>query len=262
MLHRVDELLGFTIHATDGDIGRVRDLYFDDHHWTVRYLVVDTGHWLPGRRVLLSPASIRKADWARGELVVGQSREQIRESPSVESHQPIGQRWIALSRECYTLPYYWALGGFLWGPGMWTRDASGRPPGRPRRDAPGLARDPYLRSARLIRDYQVKAIDGDAGHVEGFLVDDRSWVLRCVVVRTRHWRPDKRVLIPSEWIAWASWIELTMHVDLPVERILTAPNYDPSRPVTERTLTRLTAVYGRSTRQPGDLGLPHDVSTT
>ena len=257
MLQRVDELLGFTIHATDGDIGRVRDLYFDDHRWTVRYLVVDTGHWLPGRRVLLSPASIRKAEWARRELVVAQSREQIRQSPSVESHQPIGQRRIALSRECYTLPYYWAVGGFLWGPGMWAHRASGQPSGQSRREGPGLARDPYLRSARLIRDYQVKAIDGDAGHVEDFLVDDGSWVLRSVVVGTRHWRLGRRVLIPAEWIAWASWIELTVHVDLRVEQILTAPEYDASRPVTESALIRLTAGYGRPTRQ----GVSHAVST-
>ena len=257
MLQHVDELLDFTIHATDGDIGRVRDLYFDDHRWTVRYLVVDTGHWLPGRRILLSPAAIRKADWGRRELIVALSREQIRQSPSVESHQPIGQRRIALFRECYTLPYYWAVGGFLWGPGMWAHHASGKASGRQGREAPGLARDPYLRSARLIRDYHVKAIDGDAGRVEDFLVDDGSWVVRCLVVRTRHWRLGKRVLIPSEWVAWASWIELTVHVDLRVDRILSAPEYDLTRPLTESALTRLTAGYGRPTRQ----GLARNVGT-
>src|SRR5262249_2719714 len=188
--------------------------------------------------------------------------EQIGRRPSVESHEPIGQRPRALSRECYTLPYYWAVGGCLWGPGMWAHHASGRPSGGPRREGLGLARDPYLRSARLIRGYQVKAINGDAGHVEDFVVDDGSWVLRCIVVRTRHWRVGRRVLIPSESIAWASWIELTVHVDLRVEPILTAPEYDSSRPVTERDLTRLTAGYGRPARQPSDFGVPHDVSTT
>ena len=116
MLRRVDELLGFTIHAADGDIGRVHDLYFDDRRWAVRYLVVDTRHWLPGRRVLLSPAAVRRPDWAHHEIVASLSREQIRRCPGIDSDPPVGRRKIALSRECYTLPYYWALGGFLWTP--------------------------------------------------------------------------------------------------------------------------------------------------
>ena len=86
MLHRVDELLGFTIHAADGDLGRVHDLYFDDQRWTIRYLVVDTRHWLPGRRIVLSPLSVRRVDWARREIVVALSREQIRRSPNVDSN--------------------------------------------------------------------------------------------------------------------------------------------------------------------------------
>src|SRR5438445_9306589 len=104
------------LHAADGDIGRVHDLYFDDRRWTVRYLVVDTRHWLPGRRVLLSPAAVRLPDWAHHEIVASLSREQIRRCPGIDSDPPVGRRKIALSRECYTLPYYWALGGFLWTP--------------------------------------------------------------------------------------------------------------------------------------------------
>ena len=244
MLKRVDELLGFTIHATDGDVGRVHDIYFDDRHWTGRYLVVDTRHWLPGRRVLLSLASARKADWTRRELAVALSREQIRHSPGVESDPPLGGRRIALFRECYTLPYYWALGGFLWAPGTAAqRAASARSTG-PSREVRRRPGDPQLRSARVIQGYGVKAIDGDVGHVDGLLIDDSSWALRCVVVSTRHWRPGSRVLVPSEWIAWVSWIELMVHVDLPVARILHAPPCDSSKPVTGSDEARVLAYYG------------------
>jgi hypothetical protein len=241
MLHRVDELIGFSIHAVDGDIGRVRDLYFDDQRWTIRYLVVDTRHWLPGRRILLSPVSVRRVDWARREIVVALSREQIRRSPNVDTDQPVGRGRIALFRECYTAPYSWALGGFLWAPAR---------PARQARRRPG---DPHLRSTRLLRGYSVKAMDGDVGHVDGFLVDDDSWVLRHVVVDTRHWRPGHRVLIPSEWIAWVSWIELAVHVDLQVERVMNAPDYDPSRSLTSADAARLSVYYGRPDARRYDL---------
>ena len=236
MLHRVDELFGFTIHAADGDIGRVRDLYFDDQRWTIRYLVVDTRHWLPGRRILLSPVSVRKVDWARREIVVAMSREQIRRSPNVDTDQPVGRGRIApLFRECYTLPYSWAVGGFLW---------ASSAPAWPAREVPRRPGDAHLRSTRLLRGYGVKAMDGDVGHVEGFLVDDGSWALGHVVVNTRHWRPGHRVLIPSAWIVWVSWIELAVHVDLQVERIRNAPEYDPSQSLTSADETRLSAYYG------------------
>jgi hypothetical protein len=247
MLHTVDDLLGFTIHAVDGDIGRVHDLYFDDQRWTIRYLVVDTRHWLPGRRILLSPISVRRVDWAPREIVVALDREQIRRSPGVDTDQPVGRGRIALFRECYTLPYTWALGGFLWASAP---SVSARPSREAPRRRPG---DPHLRSTRLLRGYSVRAMDGEVGHVDGFLVDEGSWALRHVVVHTRHWRPGHRVLVPSEWIAWVSWIELAVHVDLQIEQITSAPDYDPSHPVTRADETRLSAYYGHSDRRRRDV---------
>jgi hypothetical protein len=244
MVLSIDEFRGLAIHATDGDIGRVCDLYFDDHRWTIRYLVIDTRLWLPGRRILLSPASVRDVDWAHREIVVALGRDQIRRSPGVDSDRPVGPERIALARECYTLPYAWALGGFLWAPAP-----SARRPRQARR-RPG---DPYLRSARLLRGYGLKALDGDVGHLDGFLVDDSSWSLPYVVVNTRRWPPASRVLVPVAWIAWVSWIELAVHVDLPVEQILSAPDYDPSEPVTDADETRLSTYYGRPTRRRRDV---------
>jgi hypothetical protein len=253
MLRRVSDLLGFTIHATDGDIGRVHDLYFDDQRWTVRYLVADTRHWLSGRRVLLSPDSVCRTDWEHREMVVTLSRAQIEESPSVETDKPVARQNAVLFRECYTLPYYWALGGFLWkpNPSPAGRMGAGSATAQ-RRGSRSADGDPHLRSTRLLEGYEVRAIDGDAGHVDDFVIDDASWSLRCVVVRTRHWRPGKRVLIPSDWIAWVSWIELTVHVDLPLHAIVEAPEYDPARPLTEDDEMGLSSLLGRPPRHRRD----------
>lgn len=66
MLHSASELTGHAIEAADGRIGSVKDVYFDDEHRTVRYLVADTGTWLPGRRVLLPPHAVERVDgWTR-----------------------------------------------------------------------------------------------------------------------------------------------------------------------------------------------------
>lgn len=64
MFRTMSELIGYSIHATDANIGGVSALLFDDEHWNVRYFVVDTGKWLPGRKVPISPISIRQASWS------------------------------------------------------------------------------------------------------------------------------------------------------------------------------------------------------
>jgi uncharacterized protein YrrD len=83
MLRTARDLKGASIAATDGDIGSVQDLYFDDRSWTVRYLIVDTGTWLPGRRVLISPISVR-ASSDPSSVAVALTKDQVKDSPSVE----------------------------------------------------------------------------------------------------------------------------------------------------------------------------------
>src|SRR6266508_5022629 len=98
------ELKGVTIQATDGDIGSVQDLYFDDHSWTVRYLVVDTGTWLPGRQVLISPFAFRAISGA-SRLQTTLTKDQIENSPSIDTDRPVNrQREIEDSRY-YGYPY-------------------------------------------------------------------------------------------------------------------------------------------------------------
>src|SRR5439155_25515127 len=174
MLSTAGELKGVTIHATDGDIGGVHDLYFDDTSWTVRYLVVDTGTWLPGRRVLISPFAFRAVPGA-ARLRTTLTKEQIENSPSIDTDRPVNrQREIEYSGY-YGYPYYW-IGPYRWGdlayPGMPI------PASQPSRvEEEMLARErlsvnPNLRSARDVMGYYIQATDGDLGHVEDFLVHE------------------------------------------------------------------------------------------
>lgn len=231
MMHRVDDLLGCAVHGTDGEFGRVHDVYFDDQRLVACYVVVDTRHGRPGRKVLLAPAAVRGADWDHRSLDVTLGREQIGRSPDAQTHRPVGQQNALTFRECYTLPYSWALGGFL-------RAAAFPARGRPR--------EAHLRSIRLVRGYRVEAVDGTVGHLDGFLIDDLAWALEYAIVKTHHWWPSRRVLVPTERIARVSWLERTVHVDLTLETILSSPAFDPSRALGTRDIARLAAFYGES----------------
>src|SRR4249920_3124468 len=91
MLRSIKELYGNKLGAPDGEIGHVKDFYFDDQNWAIRYLVVDTGTWLPGRQVLLSPYSLGRLDQVERVLRVNLTRKQIENSPSIETHKPVSR---------------------------------------------------------------------------------------------------------------------------------------------------------------------------
>lgn len=117
MLQNIKELLGFVVEGTDGSIGRIHDLYFDDRDWTIRFLVVETGTWLEGRKVLISPVAINETDWARRLLPVSVTREQVKNSPDVDSQKPVSRQHEVENYAYYGYPYYWGGSG-IWGDSM------------------------------------------------------------------------------------------------------------------------------------------------
>ena len=113
------------------------------------------------------------------------------------------------------------------------------------RERESVQGDPSLRSARDVTGYYIAARDGDIGHVDDFLVDDRAWAIRYLIVDTRNWWPGKKVALSPEWIKTVSWAESRVHVDLQREEIKVAPEYDPSRPFEREYETRLFEYYDR-----------------
>ena len=115
MLLNARDLQGLPIRATDGELGKVDEFLFDDRSWGVRYLVVDTGPWLLGQQVLIAPASIGAVDWGAGWLPVNLTREQVENSPSIESHLPVSRQHEEELSQYYGWPAYWGEAG----PGNW-----------------------------------------------------------------------------------------------------------------------------------------------
>ena len=241
MLRNLKDLQDYTLQATDGTIGNVKDFYFDDATWVIRYLVVDTGAWLLGRKVLISPMAIGSPDWPGRKLPVSITQEQVRYSPDVDTERPVSRQHEIWLLGFYHFPYYWG-GPDLWGgnasPGM-TMEGLGlnveyRPEnsGNTSDDTFNAARDahddPHLRSCKVITGYHVAASDGDIGHVCGVLVDEHSWAIRYLVVETGTWWRGHKVLIAPQWIGGISWIENTVTLDLTRTAIREAPPYDPA----------------------------------
>jgi sporulation protein YlmC with PRC-barrel domain len=167
MLRGIGDLKRFTIAATDGNLGSVRDLYFDDRSWAVRYLVVDAGPWLPGRRLFVSPISVRRSDPTTLRLGLSMKEVEIR---SVSSAPPCGVLPESLARA-------------------------------------GDGGDFHLQTATAIKGYAIRAEDGEIGHVKDVLVDDKAWAIRYLVVDTEHWWAGKTVLVSPGWLTRVAWDE-------------------------------------------------------
>ena len=114
MLRSMKALRGFTIRSTDGDIGTVQEGYFDDVSYTVRYVVVDTGGWLSGRKVLLSPIAVRAIDWAQKRLTAALTKAQVAKSPHIDTEKPVSRQHETAYYGYYGYTPYWA-GSYLWG---------------------------------------------------------------------------------------------------------------------------------------------------
>ena len=244
MLHRVKELRHYSIGALDGHIGRIRDAYFDDQGWTIRYLVVDTAHWLAGRRVLISPLSLRGIDPVGKTLPASLTRAQVANSPDFDTEKPVSRQHECELYQYYGLPYSWMadedqLPLVEIGMAAATAQASASEGAGSEEDE-----DPHLRSAQAVTQYQVHARDANIGHVSDFLFDDTSWTIGHVVVATGSWWPGRSVLVPVGWVEQVNWAASRVEVRLPGEAIKQAPEYDTSRPLSADYLARLAAYYG------------------
>ena len=242
MFHKAKDLISYRLGAKDGEIGRVRDFYFEDTNWTIRYLVADTGSWLSGRLVLLSPFALASVDAAGRHFNVKLTREQIERSPSIDTHKPVSRQFEAEYARYYGWPMYW-YGPALWGPTPYPMyEASAT---HPTHDAAHQRGDPHLRSASEVEGYHLHASDGDLGHVHDFLIGDQDWAIRYIIVDTRNWWPGKKVLIPTQWIREVNWEKSKVYVDVSQAAIKAAPEYSDELRLSRDFEQKLFKAYRR-----------------
>jgi hypothetical protein len=227
ILYDIKILKGCAIGAEDGNIGKLGDFYFDDEFWTIRYLVVDTGSWLQNRKVLISPYALDEIDVPGERFDVALTMKQVEKSPSIDTDKPVSRQHEASYLDYYGYPYYWE-GDFLWGPLshplLSDTERKADVKARAKREE---AYDSRLRSANRVTGYHIEGTDGGIGHVEDFVVNDKTWEIRYMVVDTRNWWSGKKVLIAPPWVDRVSWDESKVYVRLTREAIKNAPEHRP-----------------------------------
>ena len=260
MLRNAKDLKNLAIRATDGEIGQVKDMYFDDDAWVLRYFVVETGSWLSSRKVLVSPIAVQEADWQGKTLAVSSTMQQVENGPEIDTNKPVSRQNEEQYFGYYNYPYYWGGQG-LWGEGMYPFSVlpdhlTGRPDWaeRQREDEAALSAerarhrsdDPHLRSYGAVVGYHVQANDGEIGHIAGFLVDEVTWAIRYLIVDTSNWGMGSKVLIAPGWISGVHWSSETVSVDLSCDAIQASPVYDPDAVLDRAWEQRLHAHYSRT----------------
>jgi hypothetical protein len=193
----VKDLYGIKLSASDGDLGHIQDFYIDDKSWIVRYLVADTGSWLAGRMVLLSPFCFGNLDQEKRHMKVALTKKQIEDSPPIESHLPISRQYETDYYNYYSWPAYW-YGGGIWGNGDFPILVPPTEIAVEAKRQQSLKFDAHLRSTRAINGYKIQTADGTIGHVCGFMVNNKSWAVRELVVETGHWFSGKEILISTD----------------------------------------------------------------
>lgn len=252
MLNSLNHLHSATVTATDGLIGHVKSAFFDDHSLVIRYLVVDAGSWLEDRKVLISPYSVRQPLGTDKNIDVSLTRQQVKKSPDIDTHQPVSRQHEREYLGYYAYPEYWDGGG-MWGMGgypmlpTYLPSAAETEAARALRERDREAADVHLRSSTKVSGYNVEATDGSIGHVKDFIFDDASWAIRYLVIDTRNWWPGgRKVLIATHWIDRIDWATGSVEVTLTREQVKNSPEYQDSAPVVRDYEQRLHDAYRRA----------------
>lgn len=238
MIRSMKKMNGFSIKAIDGKIGELEDIFFDDENWIVRYFVIDTGDWLEDRLVLVSPSAIKKVDLGNEIIEVTLDKQQIEDSPKIDSDKPVSRQHEHDLVNYYNWPNYWisAGGAFMAGPIVVPQS---NPTSVEKEVAEINKRQKSehkfnlnLRSVNEVTGYNIHAEDDEFGHVEDFMADEKNWNIKYLLIDTRNWFPGgRKVLILLRWIKKIVWTESRVYVELEKKDIEKSPDYDPSRPI-------------------------------
>jgi uncharacterized protein YrrD len=230
VLHLARKVSGATLRATDGDIGTLEDFYFEEDRWTVRYLLVDTGKWFSGKKVLISPMSVT-GDWGMSGVRVNLTKDQVWHSPEFDHRQPLSRAGETKILGYYGYPYYWGAGN-IWGAfdnpaALATGPAVTRPADDGASATTGIdpeARD--LRSTNKSTGYHLHATDGEIGHVDDFLIGQESWRIRYLLVDTSNWIGGKSVIVSCDALERLDRDRGTLHVATTRSAIRNGPAFD------------------------------------
>ena len=262
MLIAGSALKGYAIEASDGRLGSVKTVLFDDQSWNIRWLVIDTGHWLSGRQVLVHPSAIAQVDVAAEALHLALTKAQIEASPDIERDQPVTMQMESQLHSYYGWDPYRApnfygaglIGAGTMGLGMPGLGVNGGYGGPSLSGQQEMAEDtiqmrsddgdPHLRSMSSVTGYHILATDGEIGHVENFLIEDTTWSIRYLIIDTQNWWPGEHVLMSPYAVKSIDYTNEQVQVTVTRAQVKSNPSWDPAKIIDEAYERQLHGHYG------------------
>lgn len=249
MLRSLKEIFGYHLLAEDGEIGKVKDFYFDGKEWSIDYMIADTGPWILGRKVLISVYDLGNADWMSKKFSVPLTKKQIEESPPIEEDKPVSRQYQNRLHQYYNWMPFWYYPVGVRGRQLPPFTSRGYYIPDPVKDDVHVSddhtRDPNLRSADEVFGYHIHAIDAEVGHLADMLLDDQIWMIRYLIVDLGNILPGKKVLLSPTWVEEINHSQQTIKIDLHKSTIEKSPEFDPNQPVNREYEERIYDYYGR-----------------
>lgn len=250
MKRSIKSLEGFSLKETDGELGKVDDFYFDDISWTIRYLVVETGSWFSEKKVLLAPAVVKQTDWESEEFVVDLTKDQIKNSPDIDTDKPVSRQQEEQLSAYYTWDVYWGNephGGAIFGAmpsDLYESEMT--EPEDVNEQVPQNEGDKHLRSTKEVEDYKIHTTDGEIGKVVDYIIDDSNWKINYLIVETGSWLNSKKVLLSTGWITNVKWDNKIVIVNTTTDEVKNSPDFDESQPLNDDYEKDLNNYYANS----------------
>jgi hypothetical protein len=215
MLNKAKTLIGYKLNSRDGEIGKIREFCFDDHYWTIRYLVVDTGNWLTGRQVLISPYALLAVNEEEKYISINLTKKQIEDCPSIDSGKPVSRQFEEAYYAYFGYPLYWD-GPYRWGADPYIIRSFEKEKNLTQRKN---VWDPYLRNTLGITGHVIQTSDGEIGYIDDFIIDDETWAINYLVINKQNWWAGKKVLVSTQCLESVSWRESKVSINLHPETI-------------------------------------------
>lgn len=228
------KLKGFSINAMDGKAGKLKDILFDDHSYKVRYFVIDTSSWLPGRKILLSPEAVDKVDYDNSVIFFKLTKDTIENSPPLSDHLPVSKQHEQSLTQYYSwAPYAISTGWFPYPAYTIPNDSVGYASDLYPSNWINLSEnkernfDRYLRSCEEICGYKISSIDEEKfGEVSNIIFIEKSWLLIDLVLSSNRWLPGgKNFACSPMFVESFNEYERELRVSMTKKMMLDSPEY-------------------------------------
>ena len=245
MKRSLNELIGYSLKAINGEKGKVKNFLFDDHSWSVRYLEAELGNFFAEKRVLIPRMFLGEPDWENKHFPIELTVESIKESPDLSFDMPVSRKYEKSLVDHYDIHPYWMINSAAYA-GKESIFYPGNLFRAPKKVIKEEDINTSLRSFNEVLGYRIDATDDTFGQIVDLIIDDEDWQILHVVIDTKTLVPwSRKVILPIELLDEINFMEHKVTIALPKESIKNSPEFDEAAPVNAEYEEVLYDYYGR-----------------